>query len=169
MESQLKRRNCPACLAASEAGGCYSRQSDSGPGQALRHSEHAAHLLSNIEKPALPILGSMFPFWIPTGDWVCQLEATSTQDSLSGVCCFPSIDVLRHQPGPRRVRGPRAPLARCTWVVPAQLQGHHHGGHTYVAAFRYVPLKSLVSVAVTLCISLSVMVCTMGGGAGALG
>jgi hypothetical protein len=44
---------------------------------ALRHSEHA-HLLSDIEKLTLPILGSMFPFWIPTGDLVCQLEATST-------------------------------------------------------------------------------------------
>ncbi len=43
----------------------------------LRHSEHA-HLLSDIEKLTLPILGSLFPFWIPTGDLVCQLEATST-------------------------------------------------------------------------------------------
>jgi hypothetical protein len=34
-------------------------------------------LLSNIEKLALPILCSMLPFWIPTGDLVCQLEATS--------------------------------------------------------------------------------------------
>ena len=32
----------------------------------MRHSEHA-HLLSNIEKLPLPILGSMFPFWNPTG------------------------------------------------------------------------------------------------------
>ena len=32
----------------------------------MRHSEHA-HLLSNIEKFPLPILGSMFPFWNPTG------------------------------------------------------------------------------------------------------
>jgi hypothetical protein len=45
--------------------------------QPLRHSEHA-HLLSNIEKPTLPIWGSLFPFWIPTGDLVCQLEATSS-------------------------------------------------------------------------------------------
>ena len=45
--------------------------------QALRHSEHA-HLLSDIEKLTLPILGTMFPFWSPTEDLVCQLEATST-------------------------------------------------------------------------------------------
>ncbi len=47
--------------------------------QPLRHSEHA-HLLSDIEKLTLPtgILGSLFPFWSPTGDLVCQLEATST-------------------------------------------------------------------------------------------
>ena len=38
---------------------------------ALRHYEHA-HLLSNIEKPQLPILGSMFPFWNPTADLICQ-------------------------------------------------------------------------------------------------
>jgi hypothetical protein len=43
--------------------------------QTLRHSEHA-HLLSNIEKLTLPIWGSMFPFWIPTGDLACQLETT---------------------------------------------------------------------------------------------
>jgi len=43
----------------------------------LRHSEHA-HLLSDIEKLTLPILGTMFPFWSPTEDLVCQLEATST-------------------------------------------------------------------------------------------
>ena len=30
----------------------------------LRHYE-LAHLLSNIEKPPLPILGSMLPFWNP--------------------------------------------------------------------------------------------------------
>ena len=48
-----------------------------GAALALRHSEHA-HLLSDIEKLTLPILGSMFPFWSPTGDLVCQLEATST-------------------------------------------------------------------------------------------
>ena len=47
------------------------------PAGALRHSEHA-HLLSDIEKLTLPILGTMFPFWSPTGDLVCQLEATST-------------------------------------------------------------------------------------------
>jgi hypothetical protein len=43
----------------------------------LRHSKHA-HLLSNIEKLTLRILGSLFrvPFWIPTGDLVCQLETT---------------------------------------------------------------------------------------------
>ena len=40
---------------------CVTRAS-----RALRHSEHA-HLLSNIEKLPLPILGSMFPFWNPTG------------------------------------------------------------------------------------------------------
>ena len=43
----------------------------------LRHSEHA-HLLSDIEKLTLPILGSLFPFWSPTGDLVCRLEPTST-------------------------------------------------------------------------------------------
>ncbi len=37
--------------------------------------EHA-HLVSDIEK--LPIWGSLFPFWSPTGDLVCQLETTST-------------------------------------------------------------------------------------------
>ena len=42
----------------------------------LRHSEHA-HLLSDIEKLTLPILGSVFPFWSPTGDLVCRLEPTS--------------------------------------------------------------------------------------------
>ncbi len=45
------------------------------------HSEHA-HLLSDIERLPLPISGSLFPFWSPTGDlvrhWQCQLEATST-------------------------------------------------------------------------------------------
>ncbi len=44
---------------------------------ALRHSEHA-HLLSDIEKLTLPILGSLFPFWSPTEDLVCRLEPTST-------------------------------------------------------------------------------------------
>jgi hypothetical protein len=34
--------------------------------------------MSDIEKLTLPILGSLFPFWSPTGDLVCQLEATST-------------------------------------------------------------------------------------------
>ena len=48
-----------------------------GPGLPLRHSEHA-HLLSDIEKLTRPILGTMFPFWSPTEDLVCQLEATST-------------------------------------------------------------------------------------------
>ena len=43
----------------------------------LRHSEHA-HLLSDIEKLTLPILGSLFPFWSSTGDLVCRLEPTST-------------------------------------------------------------------------------------------
>ncbi len=79
--------------------------------RALRHSEHA-RLLSNIEKLTLPILGSMLPFWIPTGDLVCQLEATSTWDSLSVVCCSPQSTFRR--PARRRVRGPRAPLARST-------------------------------------------------------
>ena len=41
----------------------------------LRHYEHV-HLLSNIEKLPLPILG-MLPFWNPTGDLVHQLEPTS--------------------------------------------------------------------------------------------
>jgi hypothetical protein len=84
---------------------------------ALRHSEHA-HLLSDIEKLTLPILGSLFPFGSPTGDLVCRLEPTSTKDSLSVVrCLFPSItgNVLRRQPR-RRARGPRAPLARLTWA-----------------------------------------------------
>ena len=36
------------------------------PSDTLRHYEHA-HLLSNIEKLPLPIWGSMFPFWNPTG------------------------------------------------------------------------------------------------------
>jgi hypothetical protein len=36
---------------------------------ALRHYEHA-HLLSNIAKLPLPILGSMFPFWNATGDFL---------------------------------------------------------------------------------------------------
>ncbi len=47
------------------------------PIRALRYSEHA-HLLSDIEKLTLPILGSLFPFWSPTGDSVCRLEPTST-------------------------------------------------------------------------------------------
>ncbi len=65
---------------------------------ALRHSEHA-HPLSDIEKPALPILGSMFPFWNPTGDLVCQLEATSTStlDSLSVVCSSSQSNVPAFQ------------------------------------------------------------------------
>ena len=61
----------PDALAAS------GRRNDSRRLEPLRHSEHA-HLLSDIEKLSLPILGSLFPFWIPTGDLVCQLEATST-------------------------------------------------------------------------------------------
>ena len=78
----------------------------------MRHSEHA-HLLSNIEKLTLPILGSLFPFWSPTGDLVCRLEPTSTKDSLSVVCCSSQFNVLG-VPARRRVRGPRAPLARTT-------------------------------------------------------
>jgi hypothetical protein len=31
----------------------------------------------------------MLPFWSPTGDLLCELEATSRMDSLSVVCCFP--------------------------------------------------------------------------------
>jgi hypothetical protein len=47
----------------------------------LRHNEHA-HLLSNIEKLPLPILGSMFPFWNPTGVFL-QSAAHVEKDSLS--------------------------------------------------------------------------------------
>jgi hypothetical protein len=66
---------------------------------ALRHSEHA-HLLSNIEKLTLPILGSNVPFLDPNrGFGVSQR---------SGV------------PARRRVRGPRAPLARATRANTAQ-------------------------------------------------
>ncbi len=42
----------------------------------MRHYEHA-YLLSNIEKLPLPILGSMFPFWNPTGvflQWAAHVE-----------------------------------------------------------------------------------------------
>jgi hypothetical protein len=61
---------------ARELGGTYPTTTpDKRPALTLRHSEHA-HLPSNIEKLTLPILGSMFPFWIPTGDLVCQLEPT---------------------------------------------------------------------------------------------
>ena len=72
----------------------------------------------DIEKLTLPILpvGSLFPFWIPTGDLVCQfkLEATSTSDSLS-VVCFSFLSIQRSGvPARRRVSGPRAPLARST-------------------------------------------------------
>ncbi len=89
----------------------------------LRHSEHA-HLLSNIEKPALPNLGSMFPFWIPTGDLVCQLEATSRKVACRlFVASLQSTSLFVSQ-----AEGEGAPLARCTWAVPAQHGGHGPGG-----------------------------------------
>ena len=77
----------------------------------MRHYEHA-HLLSNIEKLPLPILGSMFPFWSPTGVFL-QSVAHVEKDKPSLFVAFPSIHVLRRQPR-RRARGPRAPLARST-------------------------------------------------------
>ena len=79
----------------------------------LRHYEQA-HLLSNIEKLPLPILGSMFPFWSPTGVFL-QSVAHVEKDKPSLFVAFPSIHVLRRQPR-RRARGPRAPLARSTWA-----------------------------------------------------
>jgi hypothetical protein len=88
------------------------------PSDTLRHYEHA-HLLSNIEKLPLPILGSMFPFWNPTGVFLRSVATTRRKGQALVVCCFPSIHVLRRQPR-RRVRGPRAPLARSTWVEAAQ-------------------------------------------------
>jgi hypothetical protein len=64
-----------ALQAAADAAAAAAKCKDSD--STLRHSEHHdAHLLSNIEKLTLPILGSMFPFWIPTGYLVCQLETT---------------------------------------------------------------------------------------------
>ena len=83
----------------------------------LRHYEQA-HLLSNIEKLPLPILGSMFPFWSPTGVFL-QSVAHVEKDKPSLFVAFPSIHVLRRQPR-RRARGPRAPLARSTRANTAQ-------------------------------------------------
>ena len=83
----------------------------------MRHHE-LAHLLSNIEKLPLPILGSMFPFWNPTGVFL-QSVAHVEKDKPSLFCCFPSIHLLRRQPR-RRARGPRAPLARSTRADTAQ-------------------------------------------------
>jgi hypothetical protein len=75
----------------------------------LRHSEHA-HLLSNIEKLTLPILGSMFPFWIPTGDLVCQLEATNWYlDSFSVVRCSSQSTFRRSS----QAKDERAPGSSC--------------------------------------------------------
>ena len=77
----------------------------------MRHSEHAP-LLSNIEKLTLPILGSVLPFWIPTGDFR-QLEATSRKDSLSVVSCSSQSNVS----GVSQAEGEGAPgpsLARPT-------------------------------------------------------
>ncbi len=50
----------------------------------MRHYEQA-HLLSNIEKLPLPIWGSMFPFWNPTGVFlqsVAHVELEKDKPSL---------------------------------------------------------------------------------------
>ena len=80
---------------------------------------------SNIDKLTLPIWGSitgmMLPFWSPTGDLVCQLEAATRKESMSVFCCFlKSASFCVSQA--RRVRGPRAqPPHRCTsnssWAI----------------------------------------------------
>ena len=56
----------------------------------MRHYE-LAHLLSNIEKLPLPILGSMFPFWNPTGVFPRSVTPTRRKGTSLVVCCFLSI------------------------------------------------------------------------------
>ncbi len=84
----------------------------------MRHYEHA-HLLSNIEKLPLPNWGSMFPFWNPTGGFFRSVAPTRRKGTSLVVCCFLSIP-RSGVPARRRVRGPRAPLARSTRAVAAQ-------------------------------------------------
>jgi hypothetical protein len=66
--------------------------------------------LSNIEKLALPILGSMFPSWIPTAvrsvGWNLNPPVHRTAFR-NLVRCFLSIDVLPRE-GVRGAQGPRA-------------------------------------------------------------
>ena len=56
----------------------------------MRHYE-LAHLLSNIEKFPLPIWGSMFPFWNPTGVFPRSVTPTRRKGHPLVVCCFLSI------------------------------------------------------------------------------
>jgi hypothetical protein len=64
-----------------------------------------------------------------------RLEPTSTWDGFSVVRCFPSnsfhVDPPSESPTLRRVKGPRAPLARSTWIY----------GRTilYTTSFRVSP------------------------------
>jgi len=60
----------------------------------LRHHE-LAHLLSNIEKLPLPILGSMFPFWNPTGVFL-QSVAHVEKDILSLFVASSQFTFRRH-------------------------------------------------------------------------
>ncbi len=101
----------------------------------LRHSEHA-RLLSNIEKLALPILGSMLPFWIPTGDLVCQLEATSKK-----VACRLFVASLQSTSLVVSQAEGEGPAGRCTRAVPAQHGGHRPGGRVSYGAAKRAALE----------------------------
>ena len=74
----------------------------------MRLYEHA-HLLSNIEKLPLPILGSMFPFWNPTGVFPRSVHPHVEKDILSLFLASSQFNVLRASTRVRRPPGPTWP------------------------------------------------------------
>ncbi len=92
----------------------------------MRHHE-LAHLLSNIEKLPLPILGSMFPFWNPTGVFprsvhVGRLHPHVERGILSLFLASSQFNVLRASTRVRRPPGP-------TWPGSTRAEAAQHIRH----------------------------------------
>ncbi len=99
-----------------------------GPSRFVLRHPVLAHLLSNIGKLPLPILGSMLPFWNPTGAFPRSVTPTRRKGHPLVVCCFlliqrpPGVNEGEATPGPDLARVHSGRSGPRIWPT----EGHWH-------------------------------------------